>query len=301
MRQLVAGSRGSKLAMIQTQSIINALGSSIKIKKISTKGDKITDVALSKVEGKGFFTREIDIALLKGEIDFAVHSLKDLPTKLPDGLTIAAIPKRELANDALVGPYNNLAELPKNAKVGTSSLRRQAELLKHRPDLNVVDLRGNIDTRIQKLYEGKYDAIIVAVAGLIRLGYKDYHILSANIFIPAVCQGAIAVTTRSDDVEVLKIMSKIEDPITRIICDAERNFLTTLNAGCQIPVGVFSKINSIEKIYNIKGFISSVDGQQFIEGKKKSSLSNAKNTAISLAQSLLKSGGNQILERIRNG
>ncbi len=286
--------------MIQTQSIINALGSSIKIKKISTKGDKITDVALSKIKGKGFFTREIDIALLKGQIDFAVHSLKDLPTELPDGLTIAAIPKRELANDALVGPYNNLAELPKNAKVGTSSLRRQAELLKHRPDLNVIDLRGNIDTRIQKLYDGKYDAIIVAAAGLIRLGHKEYHILSPNIFIPAVCQGAIAVTTRNDDVDVLKIMSKIEDPITRIICDAERDFLTTLNAGCQIPVGVFSKIKSIEKIYNIKGFISSIDGQQFIEGKKKSSLSNAKNTAISLAQNLLNSGGNQILEVIRN-
>ncbi|MFX1479606.1 MAG: hydroxymethylbilane synthase [Promethearchaeota archaeon] len=301
MRQLVAGSRGSKLAMIQTQSIINDLGSNVKIKKISTKGDKITDVALSKVNGKGFFTREIDNALLKGEIDFAVHSLKDLPTKLPAGLTIAAIPKRELPNDALVGPYKNLAELPENAKVGTSSLRRQAELLKYRPDLNIIDLRGNIDTRIHKLSEGKYDAIIVAVAGLIRLGYEDYHILSPNHFIPAVCQGAIAVTSRNDDDDVLKIMSKIEDPLTRYICNAERNFLITLNAGCQIPVGVFSKINIIKKVYNIKGFISSIDGQKFIEGKMKSSISNAKNTAINLAHNLLNSGGSQILESIRNG
>lgn len=299
MRRLVAGSRGSKLAMKQTKSIIKALGCKIEIKRISTRGDKITDVALAKVQGKGFFTREIDDALLAGEIDFAVHSLKDLPTDLPEGLVIAAIPKRESAKDVLVGPYNDLTKLPQNAKVGTSSLRRRAEVLKLRPDANIIELRGNVDTRIRKLNEGKYDAIIVAEAGLKRLGYKDYNVLSPEIFIPAVCQGALAVTTRSKDKGLLKIMSKIEDPLTRITCDAERSFLTTLNAGCQIPAGAFSKIDLIEKTYHINGFISSIDGRQFVKRKEISPINDAKNIAIHLAHSLLNSGGSEILKSIR--
>lgn len=299
MRRLVAGSRGSKLAMKQTKAIIKALGCKIEIKRISTRGDKITDVALAKVQGKGFFTREIDDALLAGEIDFAVHSLKDLPTDLPEGLLIAAIPKRESAKDVLVGPYNDLTKLPQNAKVGTSSLRRRAEVLKLRPDANIIELRGNVDTRIRKFNEGRYDAIIVAEAGLKRLGYKDYNVLSPEIFIPAVGQGALAVTTRSKDKELLKIMSKIEDPLTRIACEAERSFLTTLNAGCQIPAGAFSKIDLIERTYSINGFISSIDGRQFIKRKEISPINDAKNIAIHLANSLLNSGGSEILKSIR--
>ena len=299
MRQLVAGTRGSKLAMVQTTSIIEALGLKIKVKKISTRGDKITDVALAKVQGKGFFTRELDEALLAGKIDFAVHSLKDLPINLPDGLVIAAIPKRESARDALLGPYQKLSELPKNAKVGTSSLRRRVEVLKNRPDVEIVELRGNIDTRIRKLNEGQYDAIIVAEAGLKRLGYKDYHPLPPDIFIPAVCQGALVITARRSDMEVLKIMSKLEDSPTRIECEAERSFLTALEAGCQIPAGTYSFIELKTNTYNICGFISSIDGQKFLRGQKSSKLENAKNIAIALAIELLNSGGNKILESIR--
>lgn len=298
MKQLVAGTRGSKLAMAQTSSIIEALGLDIKIEKISTKGDKITDVALAKVQGKGFFTREIDEALLAGKIDFAVHSLKDLPVNLMDGLVIAAIPKRESARDALLGAYKNLSEIPKNAKVGTSSLRRRAEILRNRPDLEIVDLRGNVDTRIRKLNEGQYDAIIVAEAGLKRLGYNNYYPLPPDIFIPAVCQGALVITARRNDKEIINVMSILEDSLTRIVCEAERSFLNTLEVGCQIPAGAFSSINLKTNTYHICGFISSIDGKQFLRGEKSSLFDNAKNTAIRLAEELLNSGGNEILESI---
>jgi hydroxymethylbilane synthase len=285
--------------MVQTKAIIKALGIKCEIKKISTRGDKITDVALANVEGKGFFTREIDEALLAGEIDFAVHSLKDLPTDLPDGLVISAIPKRESALDALVGSYNDLNKLPQNARVGTSSLRRRAEVLRHRPDIKILELRGNVDTRIRKLSEGNYNAIIVAEAGLKRLGYEDYYTLSPEVFIPAVCQGALSVTTRSSDEKIMKLMSKIEDPITRITCEAERNFLTALNAGCQIPAGAFSTINPDDRTYTLIGFISSIDGKQFVEGMESSDMYETKNAAIRLAKKLLHAGGSKILEKIR--
>ena len=299
MRSLVAGSRGSRLAMIQTNSIIEALGIKVKIQNISTKGDKVTDVALATLEGKGFFTREIDEALLAGKIDFAVHSLKDLPTDIPDGLTIAAVPKRDSIRDALVGSYRDLSELPRNAKVGTSSLRRRAEILHHRPDVEVIELRGNVDTRLRKLNEGIYDAIIVAEAGLKRLGLNSYYPLPPENFIPAVCQGALVITARSDDMEVLNIFSRLEDSSTRIACDAERSFLIALEAGCQIPAGAYATINLETDKFYINGFISSIDGQQFLKRKESSLIKNAENTAKMLALELLNSGGREILESIR--
>lgn len=299
MRSLVAGSRSSRLAMVQTTSIIKALGIKVKIQNISTKGDKITDVALARLEGKGFFTREIDEALLAGKIDFAVHSLKDLPTDIPDGLTIAAVPKRDSIRDALVGSYRDLSELPRNAKVGTSSLRRRAEILHYRPDIEVTELRGNVDTRLRKLNEGIYDAIIVAEAGLKRLGLNSYYSLPPEYFIPAVCQGALVITARSDDIEVLKIFSRLEDSSTRIACDAERSFLTALEAGCQIPAGAYATINLETDKFYINGFISSIDGQQFLKRKESSLIKNAENTAMMLAMELMNSGGREILESIR--
>ena len=299
MRSLVAGSRSSRLAMVQTTSIIKALGIKVKIQNISTKGDKITDVALARLEGKGFFTREIDEALLAGKIDFAVHSLKDLPTDIPDGLTIAAVPKRDSIRDALVGSYRDLSELPRNAKVGTSSLRRRAEILHHRPDVEVIELRGNVDTRLRKLNEGIYDAIIVAEAGLKRLGLNSYYPLPPENFIPAVCQGALVITARSDDMEVLNIFSRLEDSSTRIACDAERSFLIALEAGCQIPAGAYATINLETDKFYINGFISSIDGQQFLKRKESSLIKNAENTAKMLALELLNSGGREILESIR--
>ena len=299
MKLLIAGSRGSRLAMVQTKLIIDKLDCDVQINKISTKGDKITDIALSKIEGKGFFTKELDQALFAGEIDFAVHSLKDLPTDLPEGLIIAAIPKRESANDALVGAYKNLNSIPKNAKIGTSSLRRKAEILNFRPDLNVAELRGNIDTRLKKLNEKQYDAIIVAEAGLIRLGYSNYSPLPPNKFIPAVCQGALGITVRKDDKKVLKIISKLEDTPSKIACEAERIFLSNLEAGCQVPAGAYSNLDFKNDAYEILGFISSIDGKHLIKNKLNSKIQDSVSIASKLAKNLLSMGGNEILENIR--
>ncbi|MFW9875316.1 MAG: hydroxymethylbilane synthase [Candidatus Thorarchaeota archaeon] len=298
MRKLLAGSRGSKLALIQTKQVIDLLDCEVDIKKISTRGDKISDVALTSIKGKGFFTREIDEALLAGEIDLAVHSLKDLPTDFPEGIVLGAIPQRETANDAIVGPYNSLESIPKNAVIGTSSIRRKAEILRHRSDLQVKDLRGNLDTRINKLNRGDYDAIIVSEAGLLRLGYSEYSPLSANYFIPAVCQGALGITVRSDDKSLLNYLSKIEDLPTKVACEAERAYLSTIGAGCQIPAGAHSNLDVITKKYKIHGFISSLDGQKFIESEKECHVNEAKKCAVELAKDLLASGDKIILKSL---
>ncbi len=241
MRKLIAGSRGSKLALAQTNHVIELLNRDVEVKVIRTRGDNIQDVALAKIEGKAFFTKEIDDALLAKEADFAVHSFKDVPTDLPEGLVIAAVPERESPRDALVGPYADIESLPHNAKVGTSSLRRRSEVLRIRQDVVVEDLRGNLDTRMRKLSEGKYDAIVVAEAGLNRLGYEDYHPLDPEEFIPAAGQGALAITARGDDEDVLEGLSGLEDPLTRLYCDCERTFLATLESGCQVPAGVYTQ------------------------------------------------------------
>ena len=300
MRRLIAGSRGSRLAIAQTNAIINALDHKVDIKKISTRGDKITDVTLASVEGKGFFTREIDEALLAGNIDFAVHSLKDLPVDLPRGIVLAAIPKRETAKDVIVGPFKDLNSLPKNAIIGTSSIRRKAEILRLRSDVRVKELRGNIDTRIKKLNDGNYDAIIVSEAGMLRLGYTQFNPLSPEIFIPAVCQGALGITVRTDDNDLIEFMTKLEDLPTKIACKAERAFLSELNAGCQVPAGAYSIVNIEKKKYEIYGFVSSTDGSQFIKLHKTEYIDNAKNCAVELAKDLLSSGGNEILKSMRN-
>ncbi len=299
MKHLVAGSRGSKLAMVQTKFIADNLKCDVEIKKISTRGDKIHDVALAKLEGKGFFTKEIDESLLNNEVDFAVHSFKDIPTKLPDGIIIAVVPKRETQRDALVGKYKSLEELPKNVKIGTSSLRRKSEILNCRPDVIVKDLRGNLDTRIKKVSDDIYDVIIVAEAGLKRLGYYDYHPLDPEIFIPATCQGALAITARKDDTEVLNIISELEDPQTRFSCNCERLFLSILEGGCQIPAGVYTKIDNQTKIFNIFGFISSLDGKHFLKLKDSGSLMEGITITKTLAQQLLDLGGQHIIEEIR--
>lgn len=301
MKHLIAGSRGSKLAMIQTKLIVDALNYQVDIKKISTRGDKIYDVALAKLDGKGFFTKEIDDALLNNEIDFAVHSFKDIPTELPDGIIIAAVPKRESQKDALVGLYKNIDELPLNAKVGTSSLRRRSEILRARPDVYLEDLRGNLDTRIKKVTEGKYDSIIVAEAGLKRLGYHDYHPLDPEFFIPAACQGALAIAARKDDTKVLDILLELEDPNTRLSCNCERLFLLTLGGGCQIPAGIYTKIENKTKTFQMIGFISSLDGKRFLKIRDSGSLEESIDNTREIAKKLLDSGGQDIIEDIRKG
>lgn len=299
MRKLILGSRGSKLAMAQSNWVASQFSSDIEIKKISTRGDKIHDVALAKLEGKGFFTKEIDDALLSSEIDLAVHSFKDVPTDLPEGLMIAAVPARESPKDALVGAYPSLEELPLNAKVGTASIRRRVEVLKARPDAQVQDLRGNLDTRMRKIKEGEYDAIIVAEAGLKRLGYSDYNPLDPQTFIPAAGQGALAITARSDDEEVLNLLTKMEDPQTRSSVECERLFLSTLESGCQVPAGVYTTIEKDKDMFTILGFISSLDGKQFISNENTGPLEDAKDITLKVTNDLLNLGGKEILQKIR--
>jgi hydroxymethylbilane synthase len=242
--KLVIGSRGSQLALWQAhwvQSRLKELRVESEIKIIKTTGDKITDVPLAQVGSKGLFTKEIEEALLASEIDLAVHSLKDLPTVLPEGLTLAAIPEREIPYDALVG--RTLADLPLGARVGTSSMRRASHLKKLRPDLVIESLRGNLDTRLRKLDEGQYDAILLAGAGLRRLGLADRisELLPPEAMCPAVGQGALAIETRASG-DALRICSQLDHPATRAAVTAERAVLRRLGGGCQVPIGALAVI-----------------------------------------------------------
>ena len=300
---MIAGTRGSKLAVTQTQWVADQLDCDVQLKTIVTRGDKIHDVNLARLEGKGFFTKEIDEALLACEIDFAVHSMKDIPTDIPDGIIIAAIPKRESPLDAIVSQHHDLVALPQGSVVGTSSQRRACQVHHLRPDLEVKDLRGNLDTRVRKQKEGQYDAVIVAEAGLKRLGYTDYSPLEPRKFIPAAAQGGLAITARANDQATLNILAKLDDPETRACCEAERVFLTALEGGCQIPAGIYIDIDEQAGDYTIIGFISSLDGKRHLEeaitGKLDESLSVLKPDAEKLAMNLLDKGGIQIISEIR--
>lgn len=301
MRKLRAGSRGSKLALYQTNHIAGMIPNEVEIITIQTRGDKIQDVALARLEGKAFFTKEIDDALLRGDVDFAVHSFKDVPTDLPDGLTIATVPERETSSDALVGVYPTFESLPEGAVVGTSSLRRQSYVRAQRPDLVVKDLRGNVDTRVRKLSEGMYDAIICAEAGLMRMGIFAYHAMDPKKYNPAAGQGAIAVTSRSDDAEVLEILGRIDDPDARLTCTLERLFLETIGGGCQIPAGVYSHLDRRADRFGIYGFIATVDGKRFLSDSVSGPIGQGEDLTRELAQRLLDSGGREILSDIREG
>ena len=243
-KSLTIGSRGSQLALWQARYIesrLRALGVATRIEIIKTTGDKITDVPLAQVGGKGLFTKEIEEALLDGRIDLAVHSLKDLPTVLPDGLAIAAIPEREMPFDALVGA--TLAELKPGARVGTSSLRRSAQLKRLRPDLVIENIRGNLDTRLRKLDEGQYDAILLAAAGLRRLGWGDRiaETLPPDVMCPAVGQGALAIETLAGG-EAFAVCAQLDHEPTRIAVQAERALLAALGGGCQVPIGAHAEV-----------------------------------------------------------
>src|SRR5271155_4607166 len=246
---LTIGSRGSQLALWQArwiQARLQSFGVESRIEIIHTTGDKILDVALSKVGTKGLFTKEIEEALLSGAIDLAVHSLKDMPTDLPDGLTLAAIPEREDPRDAMVG--RSLNTLAPKAKVGTSSLRRAAQLRAKRPDLEIENIRGNVDTRLRKLDEGQYDAIVLASAGLSRLGWENRiaELLDPDVMCPAVGQGALAVETRVDGGMALEIAERLEHPESRIAVTAERAVLRAMGGGCQVPIGAYATVEGDE-------------------------------------------------------
>jgi len=298
--RLRIGSRGSQLALWQANHIAAHLrdrGHDIDIEVIHTTGDKITDVALSKVGAKGMFTKEIEEALDARQIDLAVHSLKDLPTELSKKFEIAAIPAREDPRDALCSvKYSSLNGLPQNANVGTSSLRREAQLRAIRPDLRIHSLRGNVDTRLRKLEGGEYDAIILAIAGLRRLGKTELvrEILPIEIMCPAAGQGALAIETRAGDVEVRRALSPLEDIAARTETDCERALLAKMGGGCQVPIGASAKYAGAS--LHLEAVVASPDGREVLH--ESDSDSDPQCLGERVANVLLSRGGAAILEQI---
>jgi len=297
---LTIGSRGSQLALWQArwiQSRIESFGVETRLEIIHTTGDKITDVALSKVGTKGLFTKEIEEALLSRTIDLAVHSLKDMPTELPEVLTLAAIPEREDPRDALIGQA--LAVLAQHARVGTSSLRRAAQLRAIRPDLEIENIRGNLDTRLRKLDEGRYDAIVLACAGLRRLGWANRitELLDPEVMCPAVGQGALAVETREDGGEAEKLCERLEHRETRIAVTAERSVLAALGGGCQVPIGAYATVTD-SGLVQLRAIIVSPDGTQIIRKQAIGPVAEAAAIGRSLGEELLAEGGGKILEAV---
>jgi len=304
--KITIGTRGSKLALYQAYKVkseIEQLDSNIEveIKIIKTKGDKILDVALSKIGDKGLFTKELEVALLDKEIDFAVHSLKDLPTELPQEFTIGAVLERADFRDALVCKHGlKLNELNENHIIATSSLRRIAGLKKVNPNFKIVDIRGNVNTRLQKMEDGYCDAMIMAAAGLKRLELDHYitEILEPEDFIPAVAQGAIAIETLSENKQINDFLSQINHQDTLYQVTAERAYMRTLMGGCQVPVGSFSSIN--QNTLSITGFVSSLDGKLYLKETLSDDIGNAEELGKKLAQTLIDKGANEILNQIRN-
>ena len=269
MRKIIVGSRRSKLALTQTNWFIDQMKQAgapfeFEVKEIVTKGDQILDVMLSKVGGKGLFVKEIQQALFNKEIDFAVHSMKDMPAVIPDGLTVGCIPKRVDPRDAYIAnDHVRFMNLPIGAVVGTSSLRRSSQLLMLRPDIEIKWIRGNIDTRLRKLHDGEYDAILLAAAGLKRMGWDDNIVtehLSLEDCIPAVGQGALAIECREDDTELLDELSKLTDEKTWVELQAERTFLNEMDGSCQVPIAGFATFDGKE--VELTGFIASPDAIQ---------------------------------------
>ena len=292
---LVIASRGSQLALWQARWVaaqLTAAGHPCRIEIVKTTGDKITDVPLAKVGSKGLFTKEIEEALLDGRADLAVHSLKDLPTELPEGLVLAAVPEREDPRDAVVG--RKLAELPVGARVGTSSLRRAAQLRQLRPDLLVESVRGNLDTRLRKLDEGQYDAILLAAAGLKRLGWGDRiaEILAPEQMCPAVGQGALAIEARAGFEKV----ALLDHADTHTAVVAERAVLAALGGGCQVPIGAYATVS--EGRVRVLAIVAAPDGSQVIRAEAEGEAAESAGIGARLAADLLERGAREILEAV---
>ncbi|HZH59170.1 MAG TPA: hydroxymethylbilane synthase [Metabacillus sp.] len=305
MRKIVVGSRRSKLALTQTNWVINQLKSfglpfEFEIKEIVTKGDKILDVTLSKVGGKGLFVKEIEQAMLDGDIDMAVHSMKDMPGILPEGLTIGCVPEREDHRDVLISKdHKKLSELPSGAIVGTSSLRRSAQLLIDRPDLEIKWIRGNIDTRLEKLKTEDYDAIILAAAGLSRMGWSKEVVtefLEPEVCLPAVGQGALAIECRENDHELLELLAEFTDLSTKLAVTAERTFLTKMEGGCQVPIAGFATVNDLEEV-SFTGLIASPDGKEVY--KEQMSGKDPKVIGEKVAELLTNQGAKALIDRVK--
>jgi len=299
------GTRGSQLALYQANKVKSELENKFpeqqfEIKIIKTKGDKILDVALSKIGDKGLFTKEIETELLEGLVDLAVHSLKDLPTVLPEGLVLGGVLKRAEFRDALVSVSGKkIAELDGTDTIATSSLRRRAQLLQLNPDFKIVDIRGNVNTRLRKMADGHCTAMIMAAAGLQRIGLEEHisEVVDEDAIIPAVSQGIIGIEIRENDESIQSVIDKINDANASIAGKAERIFLNVLEGGCQVPVGAYTKIEG--DVFTIKGFISMPDGSQNISGERTSNITDAEKTARELALSFYDKGASKIIEFIR--
>jgi hydroxymethylbilane synthase len=306
-RTIRIGSRKSQLALVQTYWVQEELQKhfpdiSFEVHTMATQGDKILDVALAKIGDKGLFTKELELAMLNQEIDFAVHSLKDLPTCLPEGLMLATVTERENPADALVvhEKYKDkqIDTLPEGAVIGTSSLRRLAQLRHQFPHFTFKDVRGNLNTRMAKLDAGEYDALILATAGLQRLGMSDriHQVLSTEVSLYAVGQGALGIECRADDLEVLSLLKAIEHVPTRDRVLAERAFLRELEGGCQVPIGVHTQLDA--ETLTLTGLVASVDGQRLIKDSVTGAANNAEQLGIQLAESLRQQGAQDILAEI---
>ncbi|MBN2181928.1 MAG: hydroxymethylbilane synthase [Sedimentisphaerales bacterium] len=308
MKSIRIASRASKLALVQTdivRKLLEDLHPDIRcsIVRITTQGDRDKSDFLYQAESRGLFTSEVENALLDGRADLAVHSFKDLPTLAREALVIAAVPKRESPADAVVAreKINSLEDLPPGVTIGTSSLRRIAQLKLFRNDINCIPLRGNVETRVRKVTEGKVDAIVIACAGLNRLGLaeKISVVLPPKEFIPAPAQGALAVQIRADDEELASLVSKIDDTNSRIAVEIERCVLETVHGGCSIPLGVYSRIYG--DTITIDAILCDLDGKNYVKRSVASFITEAKSSARDLARRLLTEGGEQILEKIRKG
>ncbi|RJQ45183.1 MAG: hydroxymethylbilane synthase [Nitrospiraceae bacterium] len=331
-RKIIIATRGSKLALWQAEWVKSMLeknnkGIKVELKKIKTTGDMILDVPLAKVGGKGLFVKEIEDALLKKKADLAVHSMKDVPTELPEGLHLAAICKREDPRDAFIAraqstehraqTVKKFKDLPPGGHVGTSSLRRICQLLNKRPDLRITQLRGNLDTRLRKLDEGQFDAIILATAGVKRLGLgkRITEALSPEVSLPAIGQGAVGIECRVDDEFINGILKKLDHKPTSICVRAERAFLKKLEGGCQVPIGAYatllsqkSKVKSQKRASKspvtrhvslvIKGLVGSLDGKTLLKASKRGKLADAEILGTGLAEMLLAKGAREILAEV---
>ncbi len=306
-RAIRIGSRKSQLALVQTYWVQEQLqrcfpDRTFDVHTMHTQGDKILDVALAKIGDKGLFTKELELGMLSGEVDFAVHSLKDLPTRLPEGLVLGAVTEREDPADALVlhGKHHGkqIDTLPEGAVIGTSSLRRLAQLRYHYPHLTFKDVRGNLNTRLQKLDDGEYDALVLAVAGLQRLGMADrvHQVLPPEISLHAVGQGALGIECRADDAEVLALLKALEHQPTAYRCYAERAFLRELEGGCQVPIGVNTSLDGDR--LTLTGLVASLDGKCLVRDTITGATEDAEQLGIQLAQQLRQQGAQDILDEI---
>ncbi|WP_075982476.1 hydroxymethylbilane synthase [Bacillus massilinigeriensis] len=305
MRKIIVGSRRSKLALTQTNWVIEQLKKidssfEFEVKEIVTKGDKILDVTLSKVGGKGLFVKEIEQAMLNEEIDMAVHSMKDMPAVLPEGLMIGCIPVREDHRDALISKNHiKLADLKPGSVIGTSSLRRSAQILAKRPDLEIKWIRGNIDTRLSKLEQGEYDAIILAAAGLSRMGWAKETVtefLDDDLCIPAVGQGALSIECRESDKELLELLEKFTCQKTSQAVRAERAFLDKMEGGCQVPIAGYASID-LENDIILNALVASPDGKTIFKERVKGS--NPEEVGGIAANLLIEKGAKQLIDQVK--